>query len=189
MDWVERWNSLCVDMVQSPFHLLTTVSSTLHTSKHPQSLCLHRFCFYSTSNLTAALTLFFLLEMWSRYIRRTKCIYCANKRDGHNVWPVRTSCRKVLRESSESELRTERDRQEVSAVRAARPAASIFSLAVWNTCEETTSTLKRFLFAKRCLSQQIGRFNYSFLGDRQHQHRLSFLARRAWETACVAFYP
>lgn len=43
------------------------------------------------------------------------------------------SSRKVRRESSESELRTERDRQEVIAVRAARPADSIFSLDVWNT--------------------------------------------------------
>lgn len=40
------------------------------------------------------------------------------------------SSRKVRSESSESELRTERDRQEVTAVRAARPADSIFSLDV-----------------------------------------------------------
>lgn len=36
----------------------------------------------------------------------------------------------MQRESSESELRTERDRQEVIAVRAARPADSTFSLDV-----------------------------------------------------------
>jgi len=49
--------------------------------------------------------------------------------------PLRTMSRKVLRESSASELRTERDRQEVSAVRAAKPALSTRSLPVWKTWE------------------------------------------------------
>lgn len=44
--------------------------------------------------------------------------------------PLRTRSRKEWRESSESDLSTERDRQEVSAVTAAREADSIFSLAV-----------------------------------------------------------
>lgn len=47
-----------------------------------------------------------------------------------NILPWRTRSRKVLRVSSDSELRTERDKQEVSAVRAVRPADSIFSLDV-----------------------------------------------------------
>lgn len=44
--------------------------------------------------------------------------------------PLRTRSRKERRESSESDFRTDRDRQEVSAVTAAREADSIFSLAV-----------------------------------------------------------
>lgn len=55
--------------------------------------------------------------------------------------PLRTRSRKDRRESSESDLRTERDRQEVSAVTAAREADSIFSLAVWNTCRHKDSSL------------------------------------------------
>lgn len=55
--------------------------------------------------------------------------------------PLRTSSRKEWRESSESDLRTERDRQEVSAVTAAREADSIFSLAVWNACSDRDCSL------------------------------------------------
>lgn len=67
-----------------------------------------------------------------------------------SVSPLRTRSRKVLRASSESELRTERDRQEVSAVRAARPADSILSLDVWNTCNQTMRGTFNFT-----LSQQL----------------------------------
>lgn len=49
---------------------------------------------------------------------------------GFELPPLRTRSRKLLRTSSDSELRTEEDTQEVSAVRAARPADSIFSLDV-----------------------------------------------------------
>lgn len=65
-----------------------------------------------------------------------------------SISPLRTRSRKVLRESSESELRTERDRQEVSAVTAARPADSILSLDVWNTCNETMRVNVSFRFCK-----------------------------------------
>lgn len=77
------------------------------------------------------------------------------KRTSRLVWihhlqiPLRTRFRNTCRKSSESELSTERDRLDVSAARADRPADSTLSLAVWNTCTQDINSKIKYTTQQR----------------------------------------